>query len=100
MKAVRSNMYRKIRVVQNTEREDRPQWAKIIIDGQIVHTGQTNYIKRIAKERYNLLAKIQKEIPFDEAAAPYFIIHFGVAAFFVTAYVVTTYNGPGAPAAL
>ena len=58
MKAVQSNVYRKIRVVQNTEREDRPQWAKIIIDGQIVHTGQTNYIKRLAKERYNLNVNI------------------------------------------
>ena len=97
MKAVTSNVYREIRVVQNTEREDRPQWAKIIIDGQIVHTGQTSYIKRVAKERYNLLAKIQEEIPFDEAATPYFIIHFGVAAFFVTTCVVTTQEQRGPP---
>ena len=58
MKAVTSNVYRKVRVVQNTSRDDRPQWAKIVIDGRIAHTGQVGYIKRLAKKRYNLLAKL------------------------------------------
>ena len=40
MKAVKSNIYRKVRVVLNTERYDRPQWAKIVVDGQVAHTGQ------------------------------------------------------------
>ena len=55
MKAVKSNIYRKVRVVLNTERPDRPQWAKIVVDGQVTHTGQKSYIRRIAKKRYNLL---------------------------------------------
>jgi len=58
MKAVTSNVYRKVRVVQNTSRDDRPQWAKIVIDGRVAHTGQVGYIKRLAKNRYNLLAKL------------------------------------------
>ena len=49
MKAVKSNIYRKVRVVLNTERPDRPQWAKIVVDGQVTHTGQKSYIRRIAK---------------------------------------------------
>jgi len=55
MKAVKSNIYRKVRVVLNTERPDRPQWAKIIVNGEVAHTGQRSYISRIAKKRYNLL---------------------------------------------
>ena len=49
MKAVKSNIYRKVRVVLNTERPDRPQWAKIVVDGQVTHTGQKSYIRRIAR---------------------------------------------------
>ena len=55
MKAVKSNIYRKVRVVLNTERPDRPQWAKIIVNGEVAHTGQRSYIRRIAKQRYNLM---------------------------------------------
>ena len=40
MKAVKSNMFRKVRVVLNTDRSDRPQWAKIVVDGKVAHTGQ------------------------------------------------------------
>ena len=55
MKAVKSNVYRKVRVVLNTERPDRPQWAKIVVDGQVAHTVHNSYIRRIAKQRYNVM---------------------------------------------
>jgi len=58
MKAVKSNLFQKVRVVTNTDRSDRPQWAKIVVDGKVAHTGQHKYIKSIAKAKYNLLAKI------------------------------------------
>ena len=55
MKAVKSNLYRQARIVLNTGRADRPQWAKIVeSNGQVAHTGQINYIRRIAKQKYNL----------------------------------------------
>lgn len=58
MKAVKANLFRKVKVVTNTDRSDRPQWAKIVVDGKIAHTGQLKYIKGVAKAKYNLLAKI------------------------------------------
>ena len=58
MKAVKSNVFQKARVVLNTDREDRPQWAKIVINGKTAHTGQRKYIKRVAKQKYNLLTEI------------------------------------------
>jgi len=58
MKAVKSNMFRKVRVVLNTDRSDRPQWAKIVVDGKVAHTGQRKYIKSVAKNKYNLLPQI------------------------------------------
>jgi hypothetical protein len=47
----------KVRVVKNTDRNDRDQWAKIVVNGIVKHTGQPKYIKGIAKKKYNLLAK-------------------------------------------
>ena len=47
----------KVRIVKNTARSDRDQWAKIVVNGTVMHTGQPKYIKGIAKKKYNLLAK-------------------------------------------
>ena len=54
MKYVRSNLYRDARIVVNTNRRDKQQWARIVENGQTVHTGQLPYIRRIAKQKYNL----------------------------------------------
>ena len=54
MKAAKGNVYKLARVVVNTNRKDRHQWAKIVVDGRIVHTGQTSYIKKLARSKYNL----------------------------------------------
>ena len=54
MKAVQGNIHKVVRVVLNSPRKDRHQWAHIVVDGIIRHVGQTSYIKRVAKERYNL----------------------------------------------
>mgnify|MGYP000341962670 FL=1 len=58
MKAVQGNIYKIARVVLNTTNKDRHQWAKIVVDGSVRHTGQTTYIKKLAKERYNLNVNI------------------------------------------
>jgi hypothetical protein len=58
MKAAKTNIYRHVKVVLNTPRQDRPQWAKIVVNGQVAHTGQRKYIKSVAKQKYNLLAEI------------------------------------------
>ena len=47
----------KVRIVKNTARSDRDQWAKIVVNGTVMHTGQPKYIKGIANKKYNLLAK-------------------------------------------
>ena len=54
MKAIKGNLRFIPRAIVNTDRTDRPQWARIVIDGKVVHTGQLRYIKRIAKAKYNL----------------------------------------------
>ena len=54
MKAARGQLYKKARVILNSTRKDRNQWARIVVDGIVCHTGQTPYIKRLAKERFNL----------------------------------------------
>jgi len=44
-----------VRVIQNTRNSGSQRWAKIVAkSGVILHTGQLPYIKRIAKEKYNL----------------------------------------------
>ena len=51
MKAVKSNIYRKVRVVLNTERADRPQWAKIIVEwGSSPHRAKVLYSQDCQKE--------------------------------------------------
>ena len=54
MKAAKGNVYKLAKVVVNTNRKDRHQWAKIVVNGRIVHTGQTSYIKKVARDKYNL----------------------------------------------
>ena len=54
MKAVKSNLHRVARIIVNTNRRDKHQWARIVENGKTVHTGQLPYIRRIAKEKYNL----------------------------------------------
>ena len=58
MKAVQGNIHRVARVILNSPRKDRPQWARIVVDGTVCHVGQTQYIKRIAKQRYYLKVEI------------------------------------------
>ena len=58
MKAAKGNVYKLAKVVVNTNRKDRHQWAKIVVDGRIVHTGQTSYIKKLARDKYNLDVEI------------------------------------------
>ena len=53
MKAVQGNVHRVVRVILNSPRKDRHQWARIVVDGGVRHVGRPQYIKRIAKERYN-----------------------------------------------
>ena len=55
MKTVKANVFRDVHVILNTSRADRPQWARIVVDGKVAHTGQRSYIRRIAKKRYTLL---------------------------------------------
>ena len=54
MKAARGKLHKNARVILNSPRKDRHQWARIVADGIVCHTGQTQYIKRVAKERFNL----------------------------------------------
>ena len=44
MNAAKTNIYRHVKVVLNTYRTDRPQWAKIVVDGKTTNTGQPKYI--------------------------------------------------------
>lgn len=47
---------RQVRVNINTLNAGRDQWARIsdAKTGQILHTGQVKYIRRIARQRYNV----------------------------------------------
>ena len=54
MKAVQGNIHKVARVILNSPRKDRHQWARIVVDGIVRQVGQTTYNKRVAKERYNL----------------------------------------------
>ncbi len=47
---------RQVRVNINTLNAGRDQWARIsdAKTGQILHTGQVKYIRRIARKRYNV----------------------------------------------
>ena len=61
MKSVKGNVFAvKIRATLNTSNSNKDQWAKIVSfsTGQVLHTGQPRYIKRVARERYNTLLNI------------------------------------------
>ncbi len=49
-----------VRVVVNTLNKDKDRWAKILNanTGQVLHTGQPSYIRRVAKSRYNTLIEV------------------------------------------
>lgn len=56
MKAVKGNVFSvRIRGRLNTSNKSRDQWAQIVNcqTGSVMHTGQPNYIKRVARTRYN-----------------------------------------------
>jgi len=48
--------FRPVRVLQNTTDRTKDRWARIVDcqTGQILHTGQPRYIKKIARKRYNV----------------------------------------------
>jgi hypothetical protein len=61
MKAVKGNVFAvRIRGRLNTSNKSRDQWAQIVNcqTGSVMHTGQPNYIKRVARTRYNTLLNI------------------------------------------
>jgi hypothetical protein len=61
MKSVKGNVFAvKIRATLNTSNRNKDRWAKIVncSTGQVLHTGQPRYIKRVARERYNTLLNI------------------------------------------
>ncbi len=60
MKSVKANLRPSVRIEKNTDRKDRPQWARIVDreSGNTLHVGQVKYIKGVAKKKYNLLASM------------------------------------------
>jgi hypothetical protein len=62
MLKVKANVFAiPVRVVRNTNSGSRnDQWARIVDarTGAILHTGQLRYIKRVAKQRYNVNAAL------------------------------------------
>ena len=58
MQRVRGNVLAiPVKILRNTDKGSRnDQWARIVHvqTGKILHTGQINYIKRVAKNKYNL----------------------------------------------
>lgn len=54
MKTLQAKPARSVRVILNTQNRERHQWAKIVEGSKVLHTGQTRYIKRIAKKKFNL----------------------------------------------
>ena len=62
MKAVKGNVFAVgIKGKLNTQDKSRDQWAQIVEckTGNVLHTGQPRYIKRVAKARYNTMLDIQ-----------------------------------------
>ena len=62
MKAVKGNVFAVgIKGKLNTQDKSRDQWAQIVEckTGNVLHTGQPRYIKRVAKTRYNTMLDIQ-----------------------------------------
>jgi hypothetical protein len=61
MKAVKGNVFAVgIKGKLNTQDKSRDQWAQIVEckTGNVLHTGQPRYIKRVAKARYNTMLDI------------------------------------------
>ena len=62
MQSVKANLFAiPVRIQRNTSKgSQNDQWARIIDarTGVILHTGQVSYIKRIARQRYNVQASI------------------------------------------
>ena len=54
MKNLQTKPARIVSVIVNTPNKNRHQWAKIVEGRKILHTGQTRYIKRVAKKKFNL----------------------------------------------
>ena len=54
MQKVQTKAARNVRVILNTQNSNRHQWAKIVEDKKVLHTGQPRYIKRVAKQKFNL----------------------------------------------
>jgi|TARA_R110000787_G_scaffold154059_1_gene267894 hypothetical protein len=60
MKNVNAKFAVPVKVVVNTMDKNRDRWAQIQhgATGEVLHTGQPSYIRRVAKARYNAAAKI------------------------------------------
>lgn len=62
MKSVQANLFAiPVRIQRNTVKgSPNDQWAKIVDakSGEVLHTGQLRYIKRVARVRYNVDAKL------------------------------------------
>jgi hypothetical protein len=57
MKKVSVKPFVKVKVIVNTMRKDKAQHGRIVADvpdGRILHTGQLSYIRKVAREKYNL----------------------------------------------
>ena len=54
MQKVQTKTARPVRVILNTQNSNRHQWAKIVEGKKNLHTGQPRYIKRVAKQKFNL----------------------------------------------
>ena len=54
MQKVQTKSSRQVRVVLNTANTKRDQWAKIVEGRKVLHVGQPNYIKQIARKKFNL----------------------------------------------
>lgn len=56
MKSVSLNVFRKIKVIQNTHKKGKQPTRMTIADaatGQVLHVGEPKYIAGLAKKRYN-----------------------------------------------
>lgn len=62
MQSVKANLFAiPVRIVRNTHKgSPNDQWARIVNaqTGEILHTGQLKYIKRVARVKYNVDAKL------------------------------------------
>jgi len=54
MQKVQTKSRRQVRVILNTTNAKRHQWAKIVEGKKVLHVGQPNYIKQIARKKFNL----------------------------------------------